>query len=169
MIVIIIVILINMEKYSSTSDEERNKMVNYLNRVIDDNQLSRKVEKSIYNYVISLSKERKSWTMPPARVQTGQTNRPSSARVESARNNSARQLSARPASARVRQLSSRSINPSARRGKLRPNDISGSPKMGNQNASVRAMQVNSTVESGDSARRQGTAWTVPSSEELRGR
>jgi len=56
--VIIIVILINMEKYSSTSDEERNKMVNYLNRVIDDNQLSRKVEKSIYNYVISLSKER---------------------------------------------------------------------------------------------------------------
>ena len=73
--------------------------------------------------------------MPPARVQTGQTNRPSSARVESARNNSARQLSARPASARVRQLSSRSINPSARRGN--PTErYKWSPKMGNQNASV---------------------------------
>ena len=56
-----------MEKYSSTSDEERNKMVNYLNRVIDDNQLSRKVEKSIYNYVIILSKERniqRRWSNP---------------------------------------------------------------------------------------------------------
>ncbi len=47
-----------MENFSNTSDVTRNKMVEYLNRVLNDNRLSRKVEKSIYNYIISISKEK---------------------------------------------------------------------------------------------------------------
>tara|TARA_B100000900_G_C20378845_1_gene633658 strand:- start:115 stop:648 length:534 start_codon:yes stop_codon:yes gene_type:complete len=55
-----------MEKqFSNSTDEERKKMVNYLDKLICDKKLSRKVEKSIYNYVINLSKERniqRRWT-----------------------------------------------------------------------------------------------------------
>jgi len=47
-----------MVNYSNTHDEERNKMVVKLDTVIENINLSRKVEKSIYNYVITLSKER---------------------------------------------------------------------------------------------------------------
>tara|TARA_B110000285_G_C14891203_1_gene498646 strand:- start:101 stop:631 length:531 start_codon:yes stop_codon:yes gene_type:complete len=54
-----------MEKYSNSNDEERKKMVTYIDKVIENRKLSKKVEKSIYNYVIALSKERniqRRWT-----------------------------------------------------------------------------------------------------------
>jgi DNA-directed RNA polymerase subunit M/transcription elongation factor TFIIS len=54
-----------MVKYSNEKDEERKKMVIYIDTVIGNQTLSKKVEKSIYNYVISLSKERdiqRRWT-----------------------------------------------------------------------------------------------------------
>ena len=54
-----------MNTFSNKTDEERNKMVNYLDKIINDNTLSRKIEKSIYNYVINISKEKniqRRWT-----------------------------------------------------------------------------------------------------------
>jgi hypothetical protein len=54
-----------MGKYSNSKDEERKKMVTYIDTVIENHKLSKKVEKSIYNYVITLSKERniqRRWT-----------------------------------------------------------------------------------------------------------
>ena len=47
-----------MEKYSNSTDEERIKMVIYFDKVIQDISLSKKVEKSIYNYIIRISKEK---------------------------------------------------------------------------------------------------------------
>ena len=47
-----------MEKYSNLTDEERSKMVTYFDKVINDLTLSRRIEKSIYNYIIILSKEK---------------------------------------------------------------------------------------------------------------
>lgn len=51
-------------KYSNKDDNKRNMMVKYLNKAINDINVSRKVEKGIYNYVIKVSKEkniRRSW------------------------------------------------------------------------------------------------------------
>ena len=53
-----------MKKFSSNNDSVRIKYVNYLNKIIDDNKLSQEIEKSIYNYIIKISKERniqRSW------------------------------------------------------------------------------------------------------------
>ena len=36
---------------------KRVKMVEYLNREVDDEKLSKKIEQSVYNYVIRLAKE----------------------------------------------------------------------------------------------------------------
>ena len=108
--------------------------------------------------------------MPLARVQTGQTNRPASARAESARNNSSRKLSGRPASAKVRHLSGRSINSATSRGKVRPNGIADELRTNNRSMRQNgATQLNATADSGASPQRQDNTWTVPSSEELRGR
>ena len=60
MIVIIIVLLINliMENYSNSKDEERIKIVIYFDKLIKDIILSKKVEQSIYNYIIRMCKEK---------------------------------------------------------------------------------------------------------------
>ena len=53
-----------MEKFSNINDNLRNKNVILLNNVIDDIKLSRKIEKSIYNYCIELSNNKnivRSW------------------------------------------------------------------------------------------------------------
>ena len=60
-----IVLLINMDKFSNTNDQERIKMVIYIDKVIDDITLSKKVEQSIYNYIIQLCKDKniqRRWT-----------------------------------------------------------------------------------------------------------
>jgi len=44
--------------FSNKNDENRFKYVKLLNNVVNDIQLSRKIEKSIYNYTIDLSKEK---------------------------------------------------------------------------------------------------------------
>lgn len=45
-------------KYTSKNDPTRNKMVDILNKCINNKKLSRRVEQSIYNYVIKLSKDK---------------------------------------------------------------------------------------------------------------
>lgn len=47
-----------MDTFSNKKDDERKKMVGFMDKVIKDIYLTRKIEKSIYNYVIKLSKER---------------------------------------------------------------------------------------------------------------
>ena len=47
-----------MESFSNKTDEERKKIVFFMDKVIKNLYLTRKIEKSIYNYVIKLSKER---------------------------------------------------------------------------------------------------------------
>ena len=47
-----------MDTFSNKKDDERKKMVGFMDKVIQDISLTRKIEKSIYNYVIKLSKER---------------------------------------------------------------------------------------------------------------
>jgi DNA-directed RNA polymerase subunit M/transcription elongation factor TFIIS len=47
-----------MNTFSNKIDEERIKMVSYMDRIIQDIKLTRKIEKSIYNYVITLSKDK---------------------------------------------------------------------------------------------------------------
>lgn len=50
--------------FSNKTDEKRSKMVDFIFKAIKDKKLSRKIEKSIYNYVIEISKERniqRSW------------------------------------------------------------------------------------------------------------
>tara|TARA_Y100000389_G_scaffold201575_2_gene244617 strand:+ start:5389 stop:5919 length:531 start_codon:yes stop_codon:yes gene_type:complete len=47
-----------MDTYSNKKDEERIKMVTYMDKIIQDITLTRKIEKSIYNYVITLSKDK---------------------------------------------------------------------------------------------------------------
>ncbi|MBE17947.1 MAG: hypothetical protein CMH79_04210 [Nitrospinae bacterium] len=44
--------------FSNKSDENRKKMVIYFNKVVDNFTLSRKIEQSIYNYIIQLAKEK---------------------------------------------------------------------------------------------------------------
>tara|TARA_Y100000817_G_scaffold310037_1_gene300051 strand:- start:1196 stop:1726 length:531 start_codon:yes stop_codon:yes gene_type:complete len=54
-----------MDKYSNSNDEKRIKMVIYFDRLIDDITLSKKIEKSIYNYTIRICKEKniqRRWT-----------------------------------------------------------------------------------------------------------
>jgi transcription elongation factor S-II len=56
-----------MEKYSNTQDKIRDKYVNHLNKIVNEDQLSREIEKSIYNYIIRLSKEKniqRTWNNP---------------------------------------------------------------------------------------------------------
>lgn len=56
-----------MDTFSNKVDEERIKMVNYMDKIIQDVNLTRKIEKSIYNYVISLSKSKniqRRWSNP---------------------------------------------------------------------------------------------------------
>jgi len=53
--------------FSNKNDEKRGKMVDYLQLTIKNKKLSRTIEKSIYNYVIEISKERniqRSWSNP---------------------------------------------------------------------------------------------------------
>lgn len=98
--------------------------------------------------------------MPSARVQTGHTNRPASARAESVRNSALERVS-RPASAKPRRDSERSINSSARRGRIRPGD-SGAVR------SERSAGRGAVERSGYSARvRHGNAWNKSSTEEVR--
>ena len=47
-----------MSKYSSDKDIRRNKMVEKFNVLLNDEILSRNIEKSIYNYVIDTAKEK---------------------------------------------------------------------------------------------------------------
>ena len=47
-----------MDTFSNKIDEERIKMVTYMDKIIQDINLTRKIEKSIYNYVIGLSKSK---------------------------------------------------------------------------------------------------------------
>tara|TARA_Y100001958_G_scaffold160112_2_gene166461 strand:+ start:22528 stop:23058 length:531 start_codon:yes stop_codon:yes gene_type:complete len=47
-----------MDTFSNKKDDERKKMVSFMDKIIQDISLTRKIEKSIYNYVIKLSKER---------------------------------------------------------------------------------------------------------------
>ena len=47
-----------MDTFSNKKDDERKKMVTFMDKIIQDISLTRKIEKSIYNYVIKLSKER---------------------------------------------------------------------------------------------------------------
>ena len=56
-----------MTKYSNDTDVKRVKMVEYLNREVDDEKLSKKIEQSVYNYVIRLAKEKniqRRWSNP---------------------------------------------------------------------------------------------------------
>ncbi len=46
------------EKFTNKNDDKRNKMVSILDKCINNKTLSRKVEKSIYNYAINISKEK---------------------------------------------------------------------------------------------------------------
>ena len=47
-----------MEKYSNTNDQNRSKMVHYFDQLIHDISISRKIEQSVYNYIIKISKEK---------------------------------------------------------------------------------------------------------------
>ena len=47
-----------MDTFSNKNDDERKKIVSFMDKLIQDISLTRKIEKSIYNYVIKLSKER---------------------------------------------------------------------------------------------------------------
>jgi DNA-directed RNA polymerase subunit M/transcription elongation factor TFIIS len=47
-----------MNTFSNKTDDQRGKMVTYLDKVICNDGLSRKIEQSIYNYVIKISKEK---------------------------------------------------------------------------------------------------------------
>ena len=50
--------------FSNKTDEIRNKSVILFNKFIKNKKISRKIEKSIYNYIIHLSKEKnisRSW------------------------------------------------------------------------------------------------------------
>ena len=47
-----------MEKFSNNNDKIREKYVFHFDKVIDDYSLSRQIEQSIYNYIISFSREK---------------------------------------------------------------------------------------------------------------
>jgi|TARA_Y100000389_G_C17381020_1_gene474379 DNA-directed RNA polymerase subunit M/transcription elongation factor TFIIS len=54
-----------MSKFSNSLDDKRIKMVGYLNGVVENEVLSKKIEQSVYNYVIRISKEKniqRRWT-----------------------------------------------------------------------------------------------------------
>ena len=44
-----------MEKYSNTNDQNRSKMVHYFDQLIHDILISRKIEQSVYNYIIKIT------------------------------------------------------------------------------------------------------------------
>ena len=53
--------------FSNKTDKKRAKMVEYLQQNVKNKKLARRIEKSIYNYVIEVSKERniqRSWNNP---------------------------------------------------------------------------------------------------------
>jgi len=52
------------KRFSNRDDSKRNMMVSFINKCIGDFKISRKIEKGIYNHVISISKEKniqRSW------------------------------------------------------------------------------------------------------------
>lgn len=52
------------KSFSNRDDSKRNMMVSFINKCIGDMKISRKIEKGIYNYVITISKEKniqRSW------------------------------------------------------------------------------------------------------------
>lgn len=56
-----------MSKFSNSLDDKRIKMVEYLNVVVVNEILSKKIEQSVYNYVIQISKEKniqRRWANP---------------------------------------------------------------------------------------------------------
>ncbi len=56
-----------MEKNSNSNDETRIRMVIFFDKIVDDITLSKKIEQSIYNYIIKISKEKniqRRWTNP---------------------------------------------------------------------------------------------------------
>tara|TARA_B110000495_G_scaffold203717_1_gene229022 strand:- start:87 stop:620 length:534 start_codon:yes stop_codon:yes gene_type:complete len=53
--------------FTNKNDFKRNKMVLYLNKVVCDSKISRKIEQGIYNYIIKVSKEKniqRKWSNP---------------------------------------------------------------------------------------------------------
>ena len=48
----------HLTKYNNFDDELRNKMVKKINNTVNDISITRKIEKSIYNYVIKLCKQK---------------------------------------------------------------------------------------------------------------
>ena len=56
-----------MEKFSNNNDEKRIKMVIMLDKLMNDIIISKKIERSIYNYIIQVTKEKnikRSWNNP---------------------------------------------------------------------------------------------------------
>ena len=56
-----------MEKFNNINDKFRLTIVDFLNKEIEDNNICRRIEKSIYNYSIRLSKQRsikRQWDNP---------------------------------------------------------------------------------------------------------
>tara|TARA_B100001094_G_scaffold325480_1_gene379875 strand:+ start:92 stop:622 length:531 start_codon:yes stop_codon:yes gene_type:complete len=47
-----------MNQFSNLKDKKRKHIVTYFNNIINDITISRKIEQSIYNYIIDLSKEK---------------------------------------------------------------------------------------------------------------
>ena len=48
-------------KFSNKEDQKRYRMVLFINSTINDKVLARKIEQSIYNYIIEISKEFDGW------------------------------------------------------------------------------------------------------------
>ena len=54
-------------KFSNVSDIKRNNIVDYFDKIMKNKKVSQKIEQSIYNYIINISKEkniRRSWLNP---------------------------------------------------------------------------------------------------------
>ena len=54
-------------KFSNKEDQKRYRMVLFINSTINDKVLARKIEQSIYNYIIEISKEKniqRTWNNP---------------------------------------------------------------------------------------------------------
>jgi len=53
-----------VKQYSNKDDPQRNIMVMYINKIMNDMRISRRVEKGVYNYIIGVSKQKniqRSW------------------------------------------------------------------------------------------------------------
>ena len=49
----------HLSKYNNIDDVYRKKIVDFMNKEIDSIDISRKIEKSVYNYTINASKKKK--------------------------------------------------------------------------------------------------------------